>query len=92
MNTFKTAKKKVKSFEEKYPVFTEKDYLEIASKEKLNEKQAYKYSQFMKRRFSNERHLPYAQEWARRFKTENPESYMDSESLEVYNKVKESML
>jgi hypothetical protein len=83
--------KKVKIFEERYPAFKEEDYLAIARKEKLDEKQAYKYSQFMKRRFPNERHLPYAKEWATRFKTNNPKSYMDSESLEAYNKVVESM-
>lgn len=86
---FKVNKSK-KTWEEKYPVFSEKDYLAIANKEKLTEKQAYRYSKFMIKRFPNERHLPYAQEWAGRFKTENPESYMDSESLEIYNRVKDN--
>jgi hypothetical protein len=91
MNTFKQAKKKERTLEEKYPALTEEDYLVIAKKVRLNEKQAYRYSQFMKRRFPEERHIPYAQEWAKRFKSENPESYMDSESLRINDLVKESM-
>lgn len=66
--------------------FTLWDYNQLAVKHNLNDKDRYIYTQFMKERFPNENDEMYATEWINRFKTGNPTPYMDSISLEVYEK------
>lgn len=50
-------------------------------------------TEFFKRRFPEknlkfEKQVGYFQEWVDRFRTGNPEKWMDSESIEIYNEIK----
>jgi len=81
--------KKKKDIDDRYPILNEEDYKKIADKKGLSENDKKVYVKFMQKRFAGERHTPYAEEWAERFKKGEPESHMDSESLEVYKIVKE---
>lgn len=49
------------------------------------------FVRFLSKRFPNEsdRITSYFSEWADRFNSGSPERYMDKQSLEIYNKVKE---
>jgi len=42
------------------------------------------YAEFMIKRFPNERSISYMREWAFRFMSGNPVSYMDNESLDIF--------
>lgn len=60
--------------------------------EKLKDNEAI-VTEFFKRRFPDkkikfEKECSYFDEWVNRFKSGSPTSYMDEESLEVYNKMK----
>lgn len=55
----------------------------------LSYEQSLLFAKFMKRRFPREWDSDYVEEWADRFKSGSPESYMDSKSLKIYKEVKE---
>jgi hypothetical protein len=46
------------------------------------------FNKFMALRFSRERDQSYIEEWRMRFMSGNPETYMDSKSLEAYKMAK----
>ena len=57
-----------------------KDFMGRTKKELLIE--------FMKKRFPNESvESSYYQEWVERFRTGNPEQFMDNESLDIWNEI-----
>ena len=59
-------------------------YDEAASESGLSDEKKDVFMSFMYLRFGTF-DLAYAKEWADRFKTSNPERYMDNDSLSVYN-------
>ena len=79
---------KIKRKKTRYSPFTENQLGSIGRIEGLDFSQSIKFAKFMKQRFPKEADEYYAREWARRFKTGEPENYMDSKSLAVYKKIK----
>jgi len=80
---FKVSKSK-KTWEERYSIFSESDLKKFGKEEGLSNEQNKVFAKFMRIRFPHERHSLYVQEWANRFASGHPESYMDSQSLEAY--------
>jgi len=70
---------------------TPKSFFENIGKEQgLTGDQLNDFTTFMQLRFPYETDERYTTEWVGRFKTGNPEGYMDSHSLAVYKKIKKS--
>jgi hypothetical protein len=86
--TFKVKTKKSEDISYRKSPFTLFDYNQIALKYGLNDKDRYVYTQFMKSRFPNEKCEGYAGEWAGRFKTGQPEVFMDDISRKKFEKAK----
>lgn len=78
--------KKISYLKEPY---NEDELALFGRKEGLSYEQSLTFAKFIKRRFPQERSSAYIEEWAERFKSGNPERYMDSESLKIYKEVKE---
>ena len=55
----------------------------------LSHSQNIVFMMFFQQRFPQESNtfMGYVQEWAQRFKRGNPEEYMDTESVKIYNQV-----
>ena len=67
-----------------------KNNIMMASK-KVRSSQRNNYVKFMNQRFPESAYFTsndYANEWAKRFNSGSPERYMDTESLNIYNKIK----
>lgn len=79
--------KKSSGFKDK--PFELKDYYEVGKENGLNTHDSIIFAEFMRRRFPDEKSNAYVKEWAKRFKSGNPESYMDEESKSAYLKARE---
>ena len=71
-----------------YKIYNENELISWAKSEGLSYSQSLNFAKFMKRRFPTEKSPAYIEEWITRFKTGNPERYMDSHSLKVYKEIK----
>jgi len=78
---------RTKKKEDRFKPIDKYDMFAIGKQEGLNEKESFKFMEFMQRRFPKENDTNYAHEWARRFKQGNPEEYMDRQSKKAYSEV-----
>tara|TARA_Y100000310_G_scaffold217932_1_gene219053 strand:+ start:1005 stop:1280 length:276 start_codon:yes stop_codon:yes gene_type:complete len=72
---------------------TEKEYRELLNElsQKVGMRNYDLFVNFMVNRFPNEISISYIREWAFRFMSGNPTSYMDSESLDIYKELIKSI-
>lgn len=70
----------------------EANYNEVAKRKGLNKKDTKHFIEFMNKRFPKPEYYTttgYAEEWADRFNSGSPQTYMDSTSQRVYNHILE---